>query len=342
MKQWNTIFISLLLLQPAFSQKDSIRKYLDESLRFTSRSQSAYPAMAFHNGDHWVLYAVYPDTSALLKIGFSDKALTIKNGVCTMYYTKDRVSQTGFFTRNRGTGQWRSWYLNGQLQTEGIMCNGYFTGVWTSYYENGQPKARRHYEDSNAASLRNPPVLVGGTGNMGLMEDFTPDGVLNGPSIIWYANGNKESEVSYCNDTLSGVCTWFRENGQPSSRETYINGKVTELDCYDSTGTRTGATCSILKLPVLLHTFFTALDYIVFELHKEKFKDIKEEGEAEVSFTVTKAGTVQQLVIKSSPDKALSKHLQKIFASMPGWSPAIVHNRAIDYPMQMIIPFYRH
>jgi antitoxin component YwqK of YwqJK toxin-antitoxin module len=342
MKQWNTLLISLLLLQPAFSQRDSIRKYLDESLRFTSRKNSTYPALAIGSGDHWILYAAYPDTSMMLKIAFKDRALTVKDGICTIYYPKNIVSQTGFFTNNRATGQWRAWYRKSQLQTEGVMQNGYFTGIWKSYYENGQLKTVQTYEDSIAASRRTALDLNTGAANPGLMDDFAPDGILEGASTTWYPNGNKESEVNYHNDTLSGVCTWFRENGQPSSRETYVNGKVAELDCYDSTGTPTGSTCSILKLPVLLHTFFTALDYIEFELHKEKFKDIKEEGEVVASFTVTKSGKLQGLVIKSSPDEALSKHLQKIFELMPGWSPAIVHNRAIDYPMQLTIPFYRN
>ena len=70
-----------LLTGPAiFSQKDSVRKYLDADLHFTTKKDMVYPAMAIRSDEHWMLYAVYPDTSLLLKVSFKDAALTIKDG----------------------------------------------------------------------------------------------------------------------------------------------------------------------------------------------------------------------------------------------------------------------
>jgi antitoxin component YwqK of YwqJK toxin-antitoxin module len=333
--------ILLLMFATGFAQKDSIRKYLDEDLHLTIKRNGVYAAMAIKTGDHWQLVGVYPDTTMLLKIYFKDKALTIKDGPFTLYYPKNIVWQNGYFTNNMATGLWQTWYMNKQLKNAGTIINNHLSGAWKSWYDNGKPASEYSYAAFD--SLTGKSVIESPYYNMklGILGDFNPVGVLHGSGTTWYPNGNKESVVNYSNDSLSGNCIWFRENGNLSSKETYTNGKVTELECYDGEGKYTGATCSILKLPLFIHPFFSALDYIEYELHKEKNRDIKSEGNADVRFTVTKKGTIENLVIESSPDSALSKRIVKIFASMPAWSPAVIHNRGVDYPVQLEIPYYR-
>jgi antitoxin component YwqK of YwqJK toxin-antitoxin module len=334
--------IALLIAFSGVAQKDSIRKYLDQDLYLTSKSNAIYQAMAIRNGDQWMLAAVYPDTSLLLKMFFKDRALTIKDGPCILYYPKNKPWQKGLFSGNKAQGLWQSWYWNGQLKSEGSMVNNRLVGVWKTWYDSGQIASQRTYGAIDAITTPQKITLSYNEVKLGLLGDFYPTGVLQGAGTTWYRNGRKESEVNYQNDTLSGLCTWYRENGQPSSKETYVHGKVNELECFDENGTPTAATCSILKLPQLIHPFFSALDYIEYELHKEKNKDIKTEGEVIVQFTVTKEGTLEKLVIKSSPDEALSKHITRIFAAMPAWSPAVVHNRRIDYTTVLEIPYYRN
>src|SRR3954471_22728856 len=82
---------------PLFSQKDTIRKYLDADLHFTSKKDAVYPAMLIKNEDHWVLYAVYPDTSLLLKVYFKDATLTKKDGPFMLYHRKGVPAQSGYF-----------------------------------------------------------------------------------------------------------------------------------------------------------------------------------------------------------------------------------------------------
>jgi antitoxin component YwqK of YwqJK toxin-antitoxin module len=333
--------ILLFTALTGFAQKDSVRKYLDGDLHFTTKKNFVYPAMAIKNNDHWVLYAVYPDTTVLLTVFFKDAALTIKDGPFTLYHPKKIVAQKGNFKNNIPDGQWQTWYPGGQLKNEGAIINNHLSGTWKYWYENGQPMSERSYIYSDSMAGQPAHQSYPAYKVEKVLDDFAPDGKLEGKGTTWYENGNKESVLNYHNDSLSGVCAWFRENGSPSSKETYVNGKVTELECYNEEGKYTGSTCSILKLPVLIHPIFTAEDYIVNELHKEKRKDINEEGEAQVTFTITKNGTVKDLLILSSPDPALSKHIVQVFAAMPAWSPAVTHNRKIDYAVKLVIPYYR-
>jgi len=330
----------LLMALPALAQKDSVRKYLDADLAFTTKKNAVYAAMAVKGADHWILHAVYPDTTVLLQLYFKDAALSIKDGPYILYHPKRIMAQKGFFKDNLPNGLWQSWYSNGQLKNEGMIINNNFSGVWKSWYDNGQLMSEETFaypdrEAGDPVHQHSPAKKVDK-----IMDDFAPELTLEGQRITWYRNGNKESILQYHNDSLAGQCSWFHEDGSVSSKETYTNGKVTNLECYDSTGKYTGATCSILKLPLLVHPFFTALDYIEFELHKEKNKGV-EEGEVEVSFTVTKKGAVENLVFISSPDANLNKRIARIFASMPAWSPAVTHNRPVDYPVKLTIPYYR-
>jgi antitoxin component YwqK of YwqJK toxin-antitoxin module len=335
------IAVFLLTGQTVLSQKDSVRKYLDADLHFTTKKEMVYPAMAIKTKDHWVLYAVYPDTTVLLTVYFKDAALTIKDGPFILYHPKRIKAQSGNFKDNAASGSWQSWYINGQLKNEGTIIDNQFSGVWKAWYQTGQLMSERtyHYDspDGTPAHQHSPEYRV-----EKVLDDFTPEGKLEGSCKTWYENGSKESEVNYHNDSLTGSCSWYRPNGHLSSKELYENGKVTALECYDEEGRLTGSTCSILKLPLFIHPFLSAEDFIIDELHKEKNRDIKQEGEAMVNFTVSSSGKIVDLTIANSPDPALSKHIIKIITGMPDWSPAITHNRKINYPVKLIIPYYRN
>ena len=62
-------------------------------------------------------------------------------------------------------------------------------------------------------------------------------------------------------------------------------------------------------------------------------------GVVQIEFTVSKDGTMKDLKILSSPDSTLSKEVIRVVKSVPGWYPAISHNRPIDYTFTMNIPF---
>ena len=342
MKRFLLYVLPLLTATGSFAQKDSVRKYLDADLRFTSKKDAVYPAMAVKENDHWLLLAVYPDTTPALKVYYLDAALTTKDGPFVLYYPKKVMAQKGSFKDNTPDGLWQTWYSNGQPKEEGPITKNHFSGVWKSWYPNGTIKNERSYLYIDSTAGVNQHQSFPSYKVQAVLDNFAPEAKLEGPSTAWYENGNKESVCNYHNDSLAGLCSWYRVNGNLSSKEKYVNGKVTELECYDSTGKYTGATCSILKQPVLIHAMFTALDYIEYELHKEKNKDIGTEGEASISFTVTKNGTVENLVFDSSPDPVLNKHIIKIFAGMPAWSPAVVHNRTVDFPVKLVVPYYRN
>ena len=54
--------------------KDTVLKYLDEQLHLTTKKNAVYYGVAVKQGDHWMLYALYPDTTPLLKLDQCDNS----------------------------------------------------------------------------------------------------------------------------------------------------------------------------------------------------------------------------------------------------------------------------
>ena len=248
--------ILLLIASTSFAQKDSVRKYLDENLHFTNKKDFAYAAMAIKENDHWLLYAVYPDATPVLQVYYRDAGLIVKDGPFSLYYPKRVPAQKGYFKNNLPNGHWQTWYPNGSQKNEGFLVNNHFSGQWKEWYVNGQPASEKTYTVPDSTTGIGQHQSFPSYKVQAVLDDFNPDGKLEGASTTWYENGNKESVVNYHNDSLAGLCIWYRESGNPSSKETYVNGKVSELECYDENGKYSGSTCSIMKLPVLIHPCF--------------------------------------------------------------------------------------
>jgi antitoxin component YwqK of YwqJK toxin-antitoxin module len=333
-----------LFISPAksFAQKDTVRKYLDGNLHFTTRTNSVFSALAVRDKDHWVLYAVYYDTSLLLELHFKDAALTIKDGPFVINHPKKVRSQEGYYTDNVADGLFRSWYINGQIKDSGVILKNCYAGTWKHWYSNRTLSSEENFGDPDTSFVKIVQRRLSVRLKSGaIWDNLNPDGMLDGPFNAWYENGQKTSSGAFRKDRMEGVWTWYREDGTLSTKETYVNNKVVDLECYNEKGENTGSTCSVLKPPVLIHPFLSAIDYIIDRLHRLKKRDLEGEAEAEVTFTVTKDGILKDLTFKRSTSKAMQEQVAKIFAAMPPWSPAISHNRPVDFSMTMKIPFYR-
>lgn len=327
------LFVLFFSTRGLTQQNDTTRLYLDHTLSFSKKNKAAYYAIVVKEHDHWMLYAVYPNNEPLLKIYFKDPEYLIKDGPFVLYHPQKKKAFEGYFIANQLHSGWQTWYANGHRRDSGAVKENGMNGLWKHWNDSGQLEQQVTY----IPQQKYPPAQNAGTG---LLTYRPLSGSLHGPSQSWYGNGQTESIGQYKNDTLDGEWHWFREDGKRATEETYTKGKLTKLKCYDEKGVFTGEVCSIITPPVLIHPFLSAQDYVIDQLHRSKNKDI-EEGDMEVLFVVTKEGKIKNLTIINSPGKAFSDEVAKIFAAMPAWSPAITHNRRMDFELTMEIPFYR-
>lgn len=359
-KHYCLTLLSFFVITCSFAQKkDTVRKYLDENFAFTRRGNAAYPALAIKSGDHWLLYATYPDTSLLLTIWFKDADLTVRDGPFSLYFGKGKIWTKGYFVDNAQYGLWKYWYQNGTLKDSGMIVNGQLANTWMSWSENGLPLARGEFKIDSSIIAK--PTKLGPSSSLvpvtdglikirnGAWVTYHPNGnksdsgqYLNNTKAgywkLWYESGVIEAEGEFKNDSLVGEWKWYRENGNLSSKEFYKENKLHKLECYDEEGKYSGEFCSILKPPFPLGNFSDFQNYMMDNIQMPKELRNKElNGIIIIQCTVSQDGKLNKVIV-NGPYKTLNEEVVKFFHTLTTWSPAIVHNRAVEYTIEYKLP----
>lgn len=362
------LFFILLLGLPLAVQAqkgDTLRKYLNESLEYSSKDDAAYGAMAIKSGEYWFMMAVYPDTSILLKAYFKDKKLSIKEGPFTLYYPNKLKAMEGNYSNNVQQGVWKFYHRNGQMKDSGMLKNNQMVNTWYSWHENGQLFSIATYPsddlvpdkytpmklDRKPGVLADDPIV---NAKDGVWKSYHPNGKLrdsgsykqtakNGYWASFHENGQPESVGTYNLDVQEGIWEYFHTNGQPSTKEKYVNGKVVDLACFDENGQPTGSFCSLLKPPTpILERFADFKTYMLDHLFWPKELDGKDvNGLVKISYTISKDGLLTEFKVLQSPHELISKEVERFFRSIEKWAPAVSHNRTIELAVLLDIPFYR-
>ena len=316
---------------PGVAQRnDTVLKYLDGNLQLTTEEQAVFYGVAVKQPEGWMLYALYPDTTPLLKVHFKDRALKVMQGHYASFYPKHKQAVKGFYDNNKKTGVWQTWYENGYRKDSGAYTNNFKTGTWKQWYENGNPASISSYLITFSAEEMQTMRLTG---------QVPESGAKDGRFASWYPNGNKESEGLYLNNRMDGVWEWFHENGKRSTLETYSNGTLFDLKCYDTAGKEGGNLCSISKPATLKGTGdFRAFLREQLTWPQEAIKK-RIEGTVMVSFSVDIEGKLQGLYI-SALSPVLRDAVTEFFRTLPDWEPAISHNRVVEWKEYVEIPFY--
>ena len=345
-------------------QKDTVKKYLDGKLSFTNKANAEFPALAIRSSDHWLLAAAYQDTNLLLKAWFLDEALTIKDGPFTIFHPKRIKMAEGSYVNNIKQGVWMTWYENGRLKDSGTFKNNHMTGEWRLWNDSGQLTGIFQYTDpgeittaarGNTGDERRPSIFAGDTvvgRKHGTAVTFYPDRKLrdsgayrsdqkDGTWKYWYSNGNLESTGAYVTNIQEGAWEYYRENGTLSSKEKYVKNKVTALECFDEQGKFSGNACAILKPPVALGKFTDFDKYALDNMFwPEPLKRVDIQGDVQIEYTISREGKLKNLKVLSTPHQLMSAEVIRFFKTLQ-WSPAVSHNRAIEYTMTYRVPFYR-
>ncbi|RYZ45725.1 MAG: hypothetical protein EOP49_24620, partial [Sphingobacteriales bacterium] len=240
----------LSLAADASAQKnDTLQKYLDQQLRFTSRSKGYFPAAAIRTNDAWFVKAMYPDTTVLLIAWFKDKNLRIKNGPYTLFHRKNIKGVEGNFVNNVAQGTWKYYYLDGRLKDSGTLVNNVMVGTWMSWDQQGQLISRISYEEKPSRPAINDgskesSALPGATPTPGMREGLSigyhPNGQLKDSGAYtanvrtglwkqWHPNGQLDAVGNVVMDKADGDWNYYRENGIKSTDESYKAGKLTSM-----------------------------------------------------------------------------------------------------------------
>jgi antitoxin component YwqK of YwqJK toxin-antitoxin module len=328
----NKLIVLLLLPLVSFAQKDTIPKYLDKDLGFTTIDKAVYFGVAIRESNHWLLYALYPDSTPVITAAYRDKQMRIRDGQFIIYYPKYKKAQETFYKNNLINGNWITWYENGIMKDSGRIVNDRMVGLWKSWYSNSQLKIitvnKEMYSEEDERNFQ--------------LKSFASNdhyGIKDGEFSSWYINGNQESTGHFKNDVMDGEWRWYFENGNPSTIEVYQHRKIIALKCYDSTGKDSTDFCSISK-PATLKVYGDYKQYIMENLiWPELALKKKIEGVVHVHLEISKNGEIKNLKLDSDK-KVLQDAVADLFGKMGAWDPAVSHNRVIEWQDDFDIPFY--
>jgi len=210
------------------------------------------------------------------------------------------------------------WFLyyfpNGKRSLGGKFERNIRQGIWMRWYTSGQ------------------------------IRDSLPfiNNLAHGPSFSWFENGRLESEGIYRQSKYDYHWTFYHENGQVATREKYEDGKLSDLECFDTSGNSMGINCAILRNPEIKGKYGGFMKFMKDSIILPP-EAIKREitGSVQIEFMVTREGQVKDFRVLSSPDPILTNEVMRVMKSVPGWYPAISHNRLKDFTFRMNVPFYK-
>jgi antitoxin component YwqK of YwqJK toxin-antitoxin module len=162
-----------------------------------------------------------------------------------------------------GNGEFKSFYANGKIQEQGIVENFCRKGIWKSFYENGAPEMTVFWSDNRKKIINcwkkdgslmvnngngtylltteNDTLLLKGEYKDSLQSGewnyYFPEngaifktalfenGLLNGPTKLYYDSSKLSCEGAYNNDMKDGEWIWYHENGEVSSKVSFSKDK---------------------------------------------------------------------------------------------------------------------
>lgn len=119
-------------------------------------------------------------------------------------------------------GKWTYWYANGQVSTEEFYKNGLMTGIWKGFYADGKPSFLINFETGESTNwFENGSIQSKGKVNSNMAQE--------GKWVIYYQNGQINTEGNYSNGQKTGVWTFYNESGKKTAEQTFQDGMAKEL-----------------------------------------------------------------------------------------------------------------
>jgi hypothetical protein len=135
--------------------------------------------------------------------------------ICAAYYFR----QMSFLW----TGNWITWYENGQMKAKGDYLMGEKTGHWITWYQDGKMKTRGNYLNGKKTGYW---VAWYPEGQMELAGDYL-ENEKTGRWIVWYPDGQIKLAGNYLENEKTGRWVEWNDNGDIMFEDIYICGEKT-------------------------------------------------------------------------------------------------------------------
>lgn len=270
-----------------------------------------------------------------------DTVVYFFNSALQRVRSREEADYGGVLVGNARSG-WRLvvFFHNGYPMLEGSyesrnlrIRNGFFT----TFYQNGKPATQSRYDHNRLNGTWRSWYSGTGIRDSGAYRE----GKRTGTWKTWYANRKLESSGTYARGLKEGLWFWYRTDGKPSTREKYLHDTLEELSCFNRLGRSAGCLCGV-DIPASFPGGADSLNRFIVENLLYPGEAVREgiQGDVAVSFSIRPDGSMGPIRITSSPSPVLSNEVIRLLRSMPRWDPAVSHNRRVDYPEKLVLPFF--
>ena len=126
------------------------------------------------------------------------------------------IESSSCYRMNEQTGEYISWYDNGNLLTKGRYAHDHKQGLWQTWYDDGNLRKQVSYDTGFSQTWYHNGKLS--------IQGWYKNGVQSGKWETWNDNGQLSSQGCYENGVKSGIWETWNDNGQLSSQGCYQNG----------------------------------------------------------------------------------------------------------------------
>ncbi|WP_132052304.1 energy transducer TonB [Pseudocnuella soli] len=312
-------FAALIAAGANAQQNDTLVKFLDAKFEPTTLKKMVYKGQVYKQQERYAMVVTLPSGTPVYTAQFKDAKTSVLHGDYVRYYSNGSKQSMATFVNGKTEGPWIWWYENGQVMDSGMARNGIKDGTWYNWYPNGQMKIQLTYAPAKEAE----GVMTTAAANYAA--------VFHGPYKSWYENGMQESEGNFANNKRVGSWRWFHQNGKVSTIEEYNEaGKVTAMQCFDTTGASQGDYCS-LNRPAFIKGHGDFRTYMTENFRWPKAVSAqKKKGSVSISFIVSTDGRMTDVNVRGTT-KLLEDAVKYFLYQIPLWEPAISHNRIVAF-----------
>jgi antitoxin component YwqK of YwqJK toxin-antitoxin module len=212
---WGSSSIGATAQTPAADSVEEI--YLDEPPKISPPVEVAAAALTdkFQDGSVRVEREV-------LKL--SDDTL-INHGRYAEYYPNSNGQKFAEGSYDHGVhhGAWTFWHPNGQLCKTVAFNRGRADGSWEVYRPDGTMQAKKSYKENKHEGVW---LLYHPDGQTVKVEETFADGLRNGVSRAYFANGKPQREATFKDGLLEGLMTEWDESGRKVGEMNFKAGKL--------------------------------------------------------------------------------------------------------------------
>lgn len=295
---------------------DTIEQYLNYDMKKCEPANATYFRMAIKEGQWWKVKDFYIKEQVKKYDGYFVKydhdTFSYKQGMHTEYHENGRIRNKVRYLNNLREGLYKAYDTGGRITDSVLFKNNLPNKYGYGWYSDGKVRMKGVYD----------------TDTTGIGEEWE-----------YHPNGKLASYGKLAKGYLSdSVWTYYHENGNISSIETYSKDSLLSITCYNEDGTISKDSCVSMIIPKPLFDINTFLNENL--IYPQDALDNSVQGMVLVEFTVKIDGTInnistsRRLVGGGCEEEAI-----RVIKLMPKWKPAKHHGKLIDFKYILPITF---